>query len=98
MNQTEKNWTIITLASVPLIMTLGNSMLIPILPLMEKQLHISKFQSSLIITVYYVVAIFLIPIARFLSDRFVRNKVIILVLIVLGIDGFIVGILSLILI
>jgi len=94
MNQTEKNWTIITLASVPLIMTLGNSMLIPILPLMEKQLHISKFQSSLIITVYSVVAIFLIPIAGFLSDRYGRKKVIIPALIVTGIGGFIAGIAS----
>src|SRR5690625_2107329 len=94
MNQTEKNWTIITLASIPLIMTLGNSMLIPILPLMEKQLHISKFQSSLIITVYSVVAIFLIPIAGFLSDRYGRKKVIIPALIVTGIGGFIAGIAS----
>src|SRR5690625_5777983 len=75
-------------------MTLGNSMLIPMLPLMEEQLHISKFQSSLIITVYSVVAIFLIPIAGFLSDRYGRKKVIIPALIVTGIGGFIAGIAS----
>ncbi|MFS8630528.1 MAG: MFS transporter, partial [Bacillales bacterium] len=41
---------ILALASVPLIMTLGNSMLIPILPLLEKKLEVSKLQSSYIIT------------------------------------------------
>ncbi|MCJ8006579.1 MFS transporter [Lederbergia wuyishanensis] len=84
-------WAIIAIASIPLIMTLGNSMLIPILPLMEKQLHISKLQSSLIITVYSIVAIFLIPIAGFLSDKYGRKKVIIPSLITAGIGGILSG-------
>ncbi|MBS4217403.1 MFS transporter [Bacillus sp. FJAT-49711] len=84
-------WSIIAIASIPLIMTLGNSMLIPILPLMEKQLHISKLQSSLIITVYSIVAIFLIPIAGFLSDKFGRKIVIIPSLIIAGLGGILSG-------
>jgi hypothetical protein len=52
---------LISLASIPLVMTLGNSMLIPVLPSIEKQLHISAFQVSMIITVYSIVAILLIP-------------------------------------
>ncbi|MCR2820142.1 MFS transporter [Lederbergia panacisoli] len=84
-------WAIIAIASIPLIMTLGNSMLIPILPLMEKQLHISKLQSSLIITVYSIVAIFLIPIAGFLSDKFGRKIVIIPSLIIAGLGGILSG-------
>ncbi|WP_233711073.1 MFS transporter [Lederbergia citrisecunda] len=84
-------WSIIAIASIPLIMTLGNSMLIPILPLMEKQLHISKLQSSLIITVYSIVAIFLIPIAGFLSDKFGRKIVIIPSLIIAGLGGVLSG-------
>lgn len=91
MDAEEKRWAIVSLASIPLIMTLGNSMLIPILPLMEKELDISKLQSSYIITVYSVVAIFLIPIAGYLSDRFGRKKVIIPSLIITGIGGFIAG-------
>lgn len=88
MNKTQdKQWVIVTLASIPLIMTLGNSMLIPVLPLMEKQLDISKVQSSYIITVYSVVAIFLIPVAGFLSDRFGRKKVILPALIITAIGG-----------
>lgn len=94
MEQTEKQWTIVTLASIPLIMTLGNSMLIPVLPMMEKELHISKFQSSLIITVYSVVAIFLIPIAGFLSDRYGRKKIIIPALIITGLGGLLAALAS----
>lgn len=87
----EKRWAIISLASIPLIMTLGNSMLIPILPLLEKELDISKLQTSYIITVYSIVAIFFIPLAGFLSDRYGRKKVIIPSLIITGIGGLIAG-------
>lgn len=89
MGEQEKRWIITSLASIPLIMTLGNSMLIPVLPLMEKELDISKLQSSYIITVYSIVAIFLIPVAGFLSDRFGRKKVIIPALIITGVGGLI---------
>ncbi len=64
-SEKEKRWAVLSLASIPLIMTLGNSMLIPILPVMEKELNISKLESSYIITAYSVVAIFLIPVAGF---------------------------------
>ncbi|WCN39548.1 MFS transporter [Aneurinibacillus uraniidurans] len=86
-----KKWDLLALSSIPLIMTLGNSMLIPILPLMEKKLTISSLQSSLIITVYSVIAILLIPIAGFLSDRFGRKMVIIPGLVIAGIGGLISG-------
>nr|WP_281378771.1 MFS transporter [Paenibacillus phyllosphaerae] len=78
---------IAALASVPLMMTLGNSMLIPILPELAKQLGVKSFQISLIITVYSVIAIILIPIAGYLSDRFGRKKVIIPSLIIAAIGG-----------
>lgn len=91
MDSQEKRWAIISLASIPLIMTLGNSMLIPILPLMEKELDISKLQSSYIISVYSIVAIFFIPLAGFLSDRFGRKKVIIPSLLLTGIGGLLAG-------
>lgn len=91
LDSQEKRWAIISLASIPLIMTLGNSMLIPILPLLEKELDISKLQTSYIITVYSVVAIFFIPLAGFLSDRYGRKKVIIPSLIITAIGGLIAG-------
>ncbi|NCU17214.1 MFS transporter [Pallidibacillus pasinlerensis] len=83
----EKRWAIFSIASIPLVMTLGNSMLIPVLPTIEAKLNISPFQSSLIITVYSVVAIILIPIAGYLSDKWSRKKVIIPSLIITAIGG-----------
>lgn len=91
MQKNDKRWAIVALASVPLIMTLGNSMLIPVLPVMEEKIPISKVQSSYIITVYSVVAIFCIPIAGYLSDRFGRKQVMIPALIITAIGGLIAG-------
>ncbi|MEH7884860.1 MFS transporter [Bacillus sp. JJ1609] len=90
-NVNNQKWAIISIASIPLVMTLGNSMLIPVLPVMERKMGISAFQSSLIITVYSIVAIFLIPIAGYLSDHIGRKKVIIPSLIITGIGGLISG-------
>ncbi|MBM7622235.1 ACDE family multidrug resistance protein [Bacillus tianshenii] len=87
----EKKWAIASLASIPLVMTLGNSMLIPVLPTIEKKLKISSFQVSMIITVYSIVAIILIPIAGYLSDRLGRKAVIIPSLIITAIGGVISG-------
>ncbi|MCY8494107.1 bacillibactin exporter BcbE [Bacillus inaquosorum] len=78
---------IIALSSVPLVMTLGNSMLIPVLPMMEKKLSVTSFQVSLIITVYSVVAIICIPIAGYLSDRFGRKKILLPCLLIAGLGG-----------
>jgi len=87
----KKTWDLISVASIPLIMTLGNSMLIPVLPTIEKKLNISSFQVSMLITVYSIVAIILIPIAGFLSDQYGRKIVIIPSLIIAGIGGLISG-------
>ncbi|TCN24891.1 MFS transporter [Mesobacillus foraminis] len=89
--KTGKKWAILSISSIPLVMTLGNSMLIPVLPVMEREMGITSFQSSLIITVYSVVAIFLIPIAGYLSDRIGRKKVIIPSLALSAIGGLISG-------
>ncbi|MFC0188752.1 MFS transporter [Fictibacillus aquaticus] len=86
-----KKWSLLSLASIPLVMTLGNSMLIPVLPDIEKKLNITPFQVSMIITVYSVVAILLIPIAGYLSDRIGRKKVIIPSLIIAGAGGIVTG-------
>ncbi|UYO06593.1 MFS transporter [Paenibacillus sp. PSB04] len=83
--------TIAAIASVPFIMTFGNSMLIPILPQMESKLHISSFQTSLTITVFSLVAAFFIPILGYLSDRFSRKIVIVPALILYGIGGLLAG-------
>ncbi|WP_273852977.1 MFS transporter [Guptibacillus spartinae] len=87
----KKKWDLISLASIPLVMTLGNSMLIPVLPLIEKKLGITSFKVSMIITVYSIAAILLIPIAGYLSDRYGRKKVIIPSLFIAGIGGLVTG-------
>nr|WP_263326111.1 MFS transporter [Neobacillus sp. Marseille-Q6967] len=87
----KQKWAILSLSSIPLVMTLGNSMLIPVLPAMERELNITSFQTSMIITVYSIVAIFLIPVAGYISDHIGRKKVIIPSLIIAGIGGLISG-------
>jgi MFS transporter, ACDE family, multidrug resistance protein len=86
-----KKVSLLAISSVPLVMTLGNSMLIPVLPIIEEKLKITPFQVSLIITVYSIVAIILIPIAGYLSDRFGRKFVMVPCLIIAGIGGGIAG-------
>ncbi len=88
---TRKKFDLLALSSVPLVMTLGNSMLIPVLPFISKKLNISSFQVSLIITVYSIVAIVLIPIAGYLSDRFGRKIIMVPCLIIAGIGGAVCG-------
>lgn len=81
----------IAIASVPLIMVLGNSMLIPVLPKMKSELHISQFQVSLVITLFSVSAGLIIPFAGYLSDRFGRKAIIIPALILYGSGGIVAG-------
>lgn len=77
------------LAGVPLIMVLGNSLLIPVLPAIENTLNITKVQASMLITLFSVPAGIVIPLAGFLSDRFGRKKVIIPALILYGLGAVI---------
>ncbi|MCY8512124.1 MFS transporter [Bacillus atrophaeus] len=83
--------TIVAIGSIPLILTLGNSMLIPILPQMKSELHLSQFQVSLVITVFSITAAIFIPIVGYLADRFSRKKIIIPCLFLYGIGGLIAG-------
>lgn len=88
----DKKWDLVALASIPVIMTLGNSMLIPILPQIERELKVSSFKVSMLITVYAVVAILLIPLAGYLSDRFGRKAVIIPSLAIAAAGGAVAGV------
>jgi MFS transporter, ACDE family, multidrug resistance protein len=85
--KTKNKLELLSISSIPLIMTLGNSMLIPVLPAISRELHITSFRVSLLITVYAVVAILLIPVAGFLSDRYGRKAVIIPSLAIAGVGG-----------
>ncbi|WP_156314951.1 MFS transporter, partial [Halalkalibacter wakoensis] len=73
-------------------MTLGNSMLIPILPRMESELGITAFQASLTITIFSITAAISIPILGYLSDRFSRKSIIVPALILYGLGGLLAGV------
>ncbi len=81
----------IALATIPLVLVLGNSMLIPVLPRMQKELDITQFQSSLTISLFSISAGLFIPILGYLSDRFTRKAIIIPSLIVYGGAGVLAG-------
>ncbi len=84
MKKKNKGMVIAAIGSIPLMMTLGNSMLIPILPEMKSSLDLSQLQVSLTITVFSIAAAILIPIVGYLSDRFSRKIVIIPSLLLFG--------------
>ncbi|TCN27432.1 ACDE family multidrug resistance protein [Mesobacillus foraminis] len=89
--QKNKGMTIVAIGSIPLILVLGNSMLIPVLPRMKTELGISQFQVSMVISVFSIAAAIMIPVLGYLSDRFSRKAVVIPALILYGIGGILAG-------
>jgi len=79
------------LSTVPFAMVLGNSMLIPILPEMQRALDLTPLQASLVITLFSVPAGLTIPFSGFLSDRLGRKRIIIPALLLYGIGGLLAG-------
>ncbi len=77
------------LATVPFVMVLSNSMIIPALPAIQKALGRSLFQVGLLITAFSVSAGLVIPIGGYLSDRYGRKKVMIPCLLLFGLGGLI---------
>ena len=91
MTKKNKGMVITAIGSIPLIMTLGNSMLIPIFPEMKASLELSQMQVSLTITVFSIAAAIFIPFVGYLSDRFSRKMIIIPSLLLFGLGGLIAG-------
>ncbi|HEY8391421.1 MAG TPA: MFS transporter [Capillibacterium sp.] len=87
--------TIGVLATVPFIMVLGNSMLIPVLPAIQKALNLSLLQAGLLITAFSIPAGLTIPFAGMLSDRVGRKIVMGPALIVYGTGGLLAGLAAL---
>ncbi|WP_053366772.1 MFS transporter [Bacillus sp. FJAT-27245] len=83
--------TVAAIGSIPLIMTLGNSMLIPILPQMKEKLGLTPLQTSMTITVFSIAAALFIPVLGYLSDRFSRKVIILPALILYGAGGLLAG-------
>ncbi|UFJ41946.1 MFS transporter [Brevibacillus humidisoli] len=93
MAQNTKN--LIGLTGVPLVMVLGNSMLIPVLPTMKAKLDLTAFQTSFVITAFSIAAGLVIPFAGYLSDRFSRKLVISIALSLYGFGGLVAGLAAL---
>ena len=89
--ETTKKKDLASIATIPLTMTLANSMLIPVLPAIQKALGISAFKASLLITSYALIAILFIPISGYLSDRIGRKKVILPGLLLVAVSGGVAG-------
>lgn len=79
------------LSTVPFVMVLSNSMLIPVLPALQKALRISAFEAGLIITAFSIPAGLTIPVGGYLSDRFGRKAVITPALALFGLGGLTAG-------
>lgn len=77
------------LCLVPLIMVLGNSMLIPAFPKMQSAMGVSKLQIGLLITAFSIPAGVLIPVGGFISDRVSREKVIGISVATYGLGGLV---------
>ncbi|MCJ7841431.1 MFS transporter [Lederbergia sp. NSJ-179] len=90
--QKNKGLAIFAIGSIPLILVLGNSMLIPILPKMKTELDVSQFKVSLVISVFSIAAAISIPVLGYLSDRFSRKAIIIPALILYGSGGLLAGV------
>ncbi len=80
------------LSGVPLIMVLGNSLLIPAFPEIQSQLEITQLEVGLIITVFSVSAGVTIPIVGFLSDKFGRKTILVPAAFLYAVGGLICGI------
>ncbi len=70
-------------------MVLSNSMIIPVLPAIQRALGRSLFQVGLLITAFSVAAGLVIPIGGYLSDRFGRKRVMVPSLAVFGLGGLV---------
>lgn len=86
--------TLLTLCSIPIIMVLGNSMLIPVFSNIQSVYGISDSKVGLLITLFSFPAACVIPIAGFLADRIGRKKVIIFSLFLYGIGGILSGVVA----
>lgn len=90
-----KKTTLWILSLIPIVMVLGNSMIIPVMPTIGALYHVNDFQVSLLITLFSIPAALVIPFAGILADRIGRKKVIATGLIIYGFGGILSAIFAL---
>lgn len=84
-------WMLASLAAIPFVMVLGNSMIIPVLPRMKQEMNVTQLEIGLLITAFSVPGGLAIPFAGFLADRFGRRPVIIPSLALYALGGVVAG-------
>lgn len=89
-----KNIILLTLSSVPFLMVLGNSMLIPEFNTIKTVLGVTQFQVGLLITYFSASAAISIPFVGYLSDRWGRKAVIVPGVLIYGLGGIFSGLAS----
>jgi ACDE family multidrug resistance protein len=90
----KKKFMILILSTVPFLMVLGNSMLIPEFPTIRTKLDINSFQVGLLITFFSAPAAVAIPFLGYLSDRVGRKIIIVPGVILYGAGGILSGLAS----
>jgi len=89
-----KKLMVLILSTVPFLMVLGNSMLIPEFPTIKSELNITQFQVGLLITFFSAPAAIAIPFLGYLSDRVGRKIIIVPSVILYGAGGVLSGLAS----
>ncbi|MCM3761464.1 MFS transporter [Alkalihalobacillus oceani] len=75
MNERQPIYLIVFIGLLPFIMVIGNSMFIPLLPMMQSDLMITTFQGGMLLTSFSIPAALFVPLGGVLSDRYGRKRV-----------------------
>ncbi len=86
-----KYFILFIISLVPFNMVLGNSMLIPALPTLQREMNISDLQANLLITMFSLPAAITIPFLGFFADKIGRKAIIVPALLIYGLGGIICG-------
>ncbi len=89
---TKKKYLVLFVISlVPFNMVLGNSMLVPALPVLQHEMNITSLQANLLITLFSLPAAIAIPFLGYLADKIGRKAIIVPSLLIYGAGGIICG-------
>ncbi len=87
MPRTPARYNLLIVFGITLMVVMGVSSIMPVLPLIAKEMQVPQESVSLILTAFTLPGIFLAPVAGVLADRYGRKKVLIPALLVFGLAG-----------
>ncbi|WP_017728341.1 MFS transporter [Halalkalibacterium ligniniphilum] len=85
---TDARVLMVALGLAPFIMVLGNSMFIPILPDMQRELLLTTVETGFILSAFSIPAALFIPLSGALSERFGRKKIGMIALLLILVGSF----------